>query len=150
MPKISNLDSVPGTLTGTEQLALNQNGVTYQAGLQDLPMLRYSDIEFNDDGENNANRPNGAIYVGTDGSFTVRSTNDNVALTVYDDGGDNYAINIANSNSTILTVESTQAYLESSLVNFKLYTPTGFDDAAGVVGAITWDEDYIYVKTIAG
>lgn len=29
-------------------------------------------------------------------------------------------------------------------------TPTGSDDPTGVTGTISWDNDYIYVKTSAG
>jgi len=60
---------------------------------------------------------------------------------------DNHGIGTTEPTAT-LDVDGSNSYYQLRLR--ASYTPTGSSDADRNVGDISWDDDYIYVKTTAG
>lgn len=84
------------------------------------------------------------LIVSADSARTsIYSPNGNTGIEVTDEGielyTDSYGISLTGASGLF-----TENLATSSI------TPTGSDDATGVTGAISWDDDYIYVKTSAG
>lgn len=121
--------------TNTDRLAYMRLAVTYSGNI----------------GINNTN-PSARLHVvgsgSTSSTWTAQfhnSAGNNNALMIRDDG--NIGVR-TNAPTDLIDINGANGYSQLRLRT--AYTPTGTADANGNTGDLSWDDNYIYIKTAAG
>ncbi len=165
-------NSIGNTATGCRALYMNQGGMgntgmgvnalTANASGNDNTAVGAESLKANTTGHRNT-------AVGKEAFTTGTGYSNSTAIGYYAQITDNNMVRLGNDNITSLicmgayaatTTSSPNLYVDNtgkffrstaSYINLKAaFTPSGSADPAGTTGDVTWDDNYLYVKTSAG